>query len=120
MYCPNCHAEFRDGFTNCSDCDVALVAGDPPESRPGDHRDEEAHELLLVTSDVPYLSLVQSLLDGAGIEHLVQGQEALGMLTVLPSGLGGPDNVGARVFVWAKDLELARKIVEASSEDPPA
>ena len=25
MICPNCHAEFREGFTTCSDCDVPLV-----------------------------------------------------------------------------------------------
>ena len=26
MYCPLCASEFRDGFTTCSDCHVALVA----------------------------------------------------------------------------------------------
>jgi hypothetical protein len=25
MFCPNCEAEYRPGFTRCSDCDVALV-----------------------------------------------------------------------------------------------
>lgn len=25
MICPNCHAEYRDGFTTCADCEVALV-----------------------------------------------------------------------------------------------
>ena len=25
MYCPLCEAEYRDGFTTCSDCRVALV-----------------------------------------------------------------------------------------------
>ncbi|MEO8276709.1 MAG: hypothetical protein ABI639_10850 [Thermoanaerobaculia bacterium] len=25
MICPNCHAEYRDGFTRCADCEVALV-----------------------------------------------------------------------------------------------
>ena len=25
MICPNCHAEFRPGFTVCSDCGIALV-----------------------------------------------------------------------------------------------
>jgi hypothetical protein len=25
MYCPNCGAEYRPGFTECSDCEVALV-----------------------------------------------------------------------------------------------
>ena len=26
MFCPLCHAEYRDGFSECSDCHVALVA----------------------------------------------------------------------------------------------
>ena len=29
MFCPECKAEYRDGFTRCSDCDVDLVAGLP-------------------------------------------------------------------------------------------
>ncbi len=43
MFCPQCNAEYRTGFTRCSDCDVALVphpphyalAGKPPVD-PGD------------------------------------------------------------------------------------
>lgn len=26
MICPNCHAEYRDGFTTCADCEIPLVA----------------------------------------------------------------------------------------------
>jgi hypothetical protein len=25
MFCPNCKAEYREGFAQCADCDVALV-----------------------------------------------------------------------------------------------
>lgn len=31
MYCPLCRAEYRPGFTTCSDCDVALVPDPPPD-----------------------------------------------------------------------------------------
>ncbi len=38
MFCPVCKAQYREGFTHCSDCHVALVASletlqgeDPPE-----------------------------------------------------------------------------------------
>ncbi|MDF2985872.1 MAG: hypothetical protein K0R50_1382 [Eubacterium sp.] len=27
MICPKCHAEYREGFTECSDCKVALGTG---------------------------------------------------------------------------------------------
>jgi hypothetical protein len=38
MFCPECKAEYRAGFTRCADCDVDLVA-DLSESKPdsGDH-----------------------------------------------------------------------------------
>ena len=35
MFCPQCGAEFRPGFTRCSDCDVDLVdelPDEPPET----------------------------------------------------------------------------------------
>jgi len=32
MYCPKCRAEFREGFTRCSDCGLELVAVLPPAS----------------------------------------------------------------------------------------
>ncbi len=30
MICPKCHAEYREGFTRCSDCGVDLVVTLPP------------------------------------------------------------------------------------------
>lgn len=30
MFCPNCRAEYRDGFSRCSDCDAELIAFLPP------------------------------------------------------------------------------------------
>lgn len=37
MFCPECRAEYRDGFTRCSDCDVDLVER-LPESSDADER----------------------------------------------------------------------------------
>ena len=47
MFCPQCNAEYRPGFTRCTDCDVDLVneppqyalAGQPPVD-PGDPNDD--------------------------------------------------------------------------------
>src|SRR6202140_3512117 len=38
MFCPECKAEYRHGFTRCADCDVDLVA-DLSDTKPdsGDH-----------------------------------------------------------------------------------
>lgn len=34
MFCPECQAEYRQGFTRCADCDVDLVYALPPEPSP--------------------------------------------------------------------------------------
>ena len=34
MFCPSCGADFRDGFTQCSDCDIPLVDALPEASWP--------------------------------------------------------------------------------------
>ena len=34
MFCPECKAEYRDGFSRCSDCDTALVAELPNSTEP--------------------------------------------------------------------------------------
>jgi hypothetical protein len=48
MFCPQCNAEYRPGFTRCADCDVDLVneppeyalAGQPPAADPGDPNED--------------------------------------------------------------------------------
>jgi hypothetical protein len=48
MFCPQCKAEYRPGFTRCADCDVELVndppqyalAGQPPPADPGDPNED--------------------------------------------------------------------------------
>jgi hypothetical protein len=47
MYCPQCKAEYRQGFTRCADCDVDLVHEPPPSARgwdavgqPGSHAED--------------------------------------------------------------------------------
>lgn len=41
MFCPECRAEYRSGFTRCADCDVDLVRelSEPPAQAPGAKRD---------------------------------------------------------------------------------
>jgi hypothetical protein len=48
MFCPQCNAEYRPGFTRCADCDVELVneppeyalAGQQPAADPGDPNED--------------------------------------------------------------------------------
>jgi hypothetical protein len=75
VYCPQCQAEYRDGFTECSDCRVPLVAGTPPEVEDGF---DPTLDLVVVleTNDRIQLAMAKGLLEDAGIPFFVLGQIA--------------------------------------------
>lgn len=72
MYCPQCGAEYREGFTECADCRVALRAGVPPE--PAQDRGLQL-VTILETTDSFALSLAKASLEEAGIQYVVSGDE---------------------------------------------
>jgi hypothetical protein len=64
MFCPLCKSEFREGFTQCSDCHVPLAATYDEAARTpvdclwnGDDR-RRCHHILdsLIAADIPYHS----------------------------------------------------------------
>jgi hypothetical protein len=62
MYCPVCRSEYRDGFTVCADCEVALVGEMPAErGREGDL------VTVLETDDASLLGLAASRLTDVDI-----------------------------------------------------
>ena len=75
MYCPQCRAEYRDGFTECSDCQVPLLAGAPPEPHSGFNPDLDL-VVVLETNDGIQLAMAKGLLEDAGIPFFVLGQIA--------------------------------------------
>lgn len=114
MFCPVCEDEFRDGFFHCPDCNVDLVAELPKQSEP--HHSESLE--LLRTANVPFLSVVKSLLDSEAIPYSIQGEEALGLLTVLPSShFGSPASFSVRIFVPGDRYEAALEVLESAGID---
>lgn len=111
MFCPQCKAEYREGFTTCSDCGVALVAALPPEPEPRFVDFEE----ILSTYNPGDIAIIKSLLDGEGITYYFLGDH----LTLRPMG------DAARLMVAKEDAESARELLanldlsysEASSFD---
>ena len=76
MYCPQCRCEYRDGFTECSDCHVPLLAGTPPPE-PVDRFDPTLDlVVVLETNDRIQLALAKGLLEEAGIPFFILGQIA--------------------------------------------
>ena len=76
MYCPQCGIEYRDGFTECSDCGVPLLSGPAPEP-PADRFDPELGLVVVLETNDPFeLSMAKGLLEEAGIPFFVLGQIA--------------------------------------------
>jgi len=84
MFCPECGAEYREGFTECADCQVPLVWERPRELEPDSGLDasfpargQPDLELVTVleTSDPLLIGAAKSLLEGAGVPFYVAGDE---------------------------------------------
>ena len=117
MFCPECGDEFRPGFYRCPDCDVALVesTAPAPEAEPS-----ESVELIR-TANMPFLEVIKSLLASESIPYSVSGEEAMRLVTILPSAhFATPTSFGARLYVpgnrHAEALELL-EAVEAEASD---
>lgn len=71
VYCPQCGVEYRDGFTECSDCHVPLLPG----TGAPDLQDlfDPSLELVVVleTDDRIQLAMAKGLLEDAGIPFFV-------------------------------------------------
>jgi hypothetical protein len=81
--------------------------------------DSEHQDLVTVleTSDVNLLAVVKSILHGAEIAFLVQGDEALGLLPM--ANIGGPFSrrgLGVAVMVAADDEPAARELLSEVEE----
>jgi len=106
MFCPECRAEYRSGFTRCSDCDVPLVSTLPPEEVPRDIQEVAAFNTL----DMVEAEAVKELLEASEIEVYVAGESS-----PLP---GVPRDI--RLMVNEDQADLAQDIIEeyrASNEN---
>ena len=117
MFCPKCKAEFREGFTRCDDCDVALIhrveGSAPLENRPvsDDFQPSQTNESDFVTiRTVQTLyeeAQIRSFLEANNIPSLVSG-EVVGRVYGLTM-----DGLGARRVMVSRELaETASNLLE--------
>jgi Putative prokaryotic signal transducing protein len=111
MYCPQCLANYREGFTECSECQVPLLPGTPPAPP----REPEVELVtVLETHDNVALSLAKAALDEAGIQYLVDADEVpwrpgyySGWMETSPALQGA-----FRIQVAREDEDEARSVLE--------
>jgi hypothetical protein len=108
MWCPTCRGEFVDEVTVCPDCEVPLV-----EQMPEGEDPDEPFVQVFRTADTSLLPVVKSVLGGAGIPHIVQGDEAQGLYPFGSVGGGSDDRLlGAVVLVPESRREAAEAVLE--------
>lgn len=83
MFCPECGAEYREGFVECADCEVPLTPAMPEEPS----HDGEPTVGILRTADATLLPVLKSVLAAAEIPFSVQGDESSGLFPFGPAEL---------------------------------
>ncbi len=79
MFCPNCKAEYREGFTVCADCNVKLVHSlEEKDKKAESYKESQNDDItfipVLSTYNLGDIALIKSLLDNEGIEYFLQGE----------------------------------------------
>ncbi len=101
MICPQCKAEYREGFDTCSDCSVPLVA---ELSQTEDHG-----ELVEVfqTLDQSEVLIIKSVLDEEGITYHFSGDFfRMSGIFMSPARLLVPADSKNRVLEILKELQI--------------
>ena len=124
MFCPECGAEYRPEISECAECGVRLVVTLPADWRSGADsmtgRRPDPHSKtveVFSTTDTMLLPIVKSLLESAGVDFYIQGEEALGLLPVGAMGSSvSRASLAARVHVFERDAPTVRQLLSEISE----
>ena len=73
LFCPKCGVEYREGFLECSDCQLPLVAELPPQPKPKPQPELEL-VTVLATGNPALIAVAKSLLEDSGLEYLTQNE----------------------------------------------
>jgi len=119
MFCPLCHAEYREGFSRCADCQVDLIAslaGNPHEGGRPEESDEGKPTLLWRGQDPVIFTALVSALGEAQIayhDNPIRDYKAY---------LGGafPGALGFEVRVFQSDWEAAQHVLDSVLEQGSA
>jgi hypothetical protein len=114
MVCPECGSEYRDGYTQCADCAVALVEPEPEE---GGEPDVELVKVFSATN-AAVLPLVESVLIDAEIEFMTKGEGLQDLFALGRFGLGSNNAIGPAEIWVRKDDEAEARALIVMLDDP--
>jgi hypothetical protein len=125
-WCPQCGAEYREGFTECSECRVALVAEPPRPQPPAEDPDAPVPEPNWVTVGVftsnEEARLAQGFLRGEGISSAIlfdrERDEELGLGVIGDVEIKVPPSDLVRARALLADAERGVVALDESAEPP--
>jgi hypothetical protein len=91
MICPNCKAEYKAGFTRCSDCDVDLVDRLPSQPESPGHDEFPAYVPVTTAQGQLETGQIQSFLESNGIPSEIRGESFRTVYGLVVDGLGAVD-----------------------------
>ena len=107
MYCPKCGCEYREGFNQCTECDVALVA-EPPAVK--SKKMEWPDMVILRTiSDSAFLLVAKSILLDAGIPFWIKNE---GLQDLIGFGRVG---MGFNIMIQPVGLFIPKKYMKEAN-----
>lgn len=117
MWCSTCRGEFVDEVTVCPDCGTPLGSELPDEEQA-----EGPFVQVFQSADASLLPVIKSVLSGARIPHVVQGDEAQSLYPFGSVGGGSDDRLlRAVVLVPESQREAAEAVLgELAPEDTEA
>ena len=119
MFCPDCGAEYVEGITVCSTCNVPLVNQPPNATEPEFIKFVTVYE----TGDPAFITFAKSILQSEGIKYFVKGEGLQDLFAGGRLGSGFNPVIGpVKIQVDEKDVEkakeLLRQIEEGEFEQP--
>ncbi|RMF08938.1 MAG: hypothetical protein D6762_04680 [Candidatus Neomarinimicrobiota bacterium] len=104
MYCPECHAEYQEGITECADCHVSLV-----ETEPLEQPLEEINWVELEPVDKIYEGMLREIFEQEQLPCYTKSDRLSSTLGMTTAGAVGGY---VRFYVPESEAERARDIVK--------
>ena len=105
MICPECKAEYREGYTKCADCEVELVNTTALENEESSKPEGIIFETVMTSFNQGEIALAKSLLESNNIQCFVQGESFNSLFrTSIPVSIKVPEEYSNQAKEVLKEL----------------